>query len=289
MNILILGGSGFVGGHLVDLLLENENKLVIFDLKNTNKKVSFKKVNILNTNLTEEISRENPDWIINLVAVRASSGNYQEEFRINSIGCSRVFEAAKNLKIPLLHFSSTAVYGEFTKTISDENHPFNPIDSYGLSKLIGEQIGAKIIADANTPCVIFRPTIIYGPNGTDVVTLFVRKAIRGKPLTVFDNGKYKRDFLYVKDLVNAVNLVLNAKKSGIFNIGTGKETTILEVANTVKAFIPDTKILNVESAKKEVDQGAVDITKAKKELKFEPEFTLERGVKETIDFYSNNI
>ena len=116
---------------------------------------------------------------------------------------------------------------------------------------------------------------------------FIRKSLKGESITLIDNGKYKRDFLFVKDLVDVISLAINKKVSGTFNVGTGKEYSIKDVAMMVKKFIPKMTIKNVKGVD-EVNQGAIDIRKLKEEFKFEPRYSLESGIKETIEWYESN-
>jgi UDP-glucose 4-epimerase len=290
MKVLILGGSGFIGTHLAEFFLEKRYDVLVVDLKKPRLDVAFKKMSILDESIERIVQDGNFDAIINLVALkRVSEENYYDALQYNSIGAAKIFQIAKEFKIPILHVSSTAVYGEFSKVPADEGHPLNPISHYGFSKFLGEKIGLEIMKDAESRFVIFRPTIVYGPNGDDVVTTFIVNSLSGKPLTIFNKGECKRDFLYVKDLVRAINLAIENKACGIFNIGTGTETTIAEVASIVKKLSPDAKIIDVKNDKKEVNQGALDISKAKRELSYEPKYYLEMGIKETIQYYSNSM
>ena len=289
MKILVLGGSGFIGNHLIQKLIIDRNEVVVFDVKRPKQNVEFKRINILDRSLEKNIIENKFDRIVNLAAIKGNSDkSYSEMLKVNSMGAGKIFQLAKDLQIPLVHISSTAVYGEFVKIPADENHPLNPISTYGSSKLLGEDIGKKMMKGSKLSFVIFRPTIIYGPEGDDVITSFIKKGLNKEPITLVDGGKYKRDFLYVKDLVDAINSSINKKISGIFNIGSGKETTILKITKIIQKFIPSLKTIDIKSNKKEVNQGALDISKIKKELNFKPKYSLDMGIQETIQYYISN-
>jgi len=282
MRVLVIGGAGFIGNHLVKEL--SKNQVTVFDMKKPKEDVEYEKISILEDSLEKRIEAGEFDCMVNLAAVKTNQKNL-DEFMINSFGAAKIFNIARNLEIPLVHLSSTAVYGKFVIVPANEEHPLNPISLYGYSKLLGEDIGRKLINGSNVPCTIFRPTIVYGPGGSDVITTFIRKSLKKEPVTLINNGKYKRDFLFVKDLVDVIGLAIRKKISGIFNVGTGKEYTIKKTALLIKKFIPNMKIKNVRGTDRDVDQGAVDIRKVKEEFKFEPKYTLERGIKETVDWY----
>jgi len=288
-KILVFGGSGFIGSHLIDRLVNEGEKVVVFDINKPRQDVEFKKISILDKSLEKNVIEEDFGRIVNLVAIRkVFPENYHDALKTNVIGCARIFEIAKNLQIPIIHFSSTALYGEFLKVPADETHPLNPISLYGFSKLLGEEVGRKIMENSNSSCVIFRPTIVYGPGGDDVITSFIKNALNNKPLTIFDGGIYRRDFLFVKDLVDAITMAIKRNISGIFNVGSGSEVTILEIAKMIQKFIPSAEIIDAKSNKKEINQGALDISKIKRELNFQPRYSLEMGIKETIDYYSGS-
>jgi UDP-glucose 4-epimerase len=288
-KVLLIGGSGFIGSHLTDALMANGKEVVVYDLQEPKQQVSYKKISTLDKDLAEKIEGEKIDQVVNLAVFRAKNNeDIQKEIEVNVIGVSRVFEAAKKFQLPIIHFSSSAIYGEFVRTPADEGHPLNPITSYGFSKLVGEEIGKKIIGTENSLLTVFRPSIVYGYEGSDVVTTFIKNAILKKPINLIDNGKHKRDFIYVKDLAEAVLAAMNKKANGVFNIGSGKEIKISDIAGIIKKIIPDLEIIEVKSSKKEVDQGALDISKAKKEFGYEPKYSLEDGIKETIALYSSS-
>ena len=283
LKIAVFGGSGFIGKHLVEGLLNEKNEVTVFDVRKPNLSVDYKILSVLDDNLKEIVKEGNFEAIVNLAAVKGELNS--DDFQINSLGAANVFQAAKDLQLPLTHISSTAVYGEFLKIPADENHILKPVSLYGLSKLLGEEIGRKIMEDTNA-YTIFRPTIVYGPEGNDVITNFVRNGLFKKPIVVNNDGVSRRDFLYVKDLVDVIILGLKKKISGIFNVGTGGEYTIMEAVRVIEKFIPDLNVINRKSENPEVNQGAVDISKLRRMINFVPRYSLEQGVEETIRYYS---
>jgi len=282
-----MGGSGFIGSHLVKHLSDGNKDVTVFDVQKPNQNVEFQSGSILDASLGDKIKDIDADKIVNLAAIKkVSSQNYYEAFNINSLATVKLFEICRDLEMPLVHLSSTAIYGTFVYEPADENHPINPVSLYGLSKFLAEKIGREIIGDTNVPLTILRPTISYGPMGDDVVTLFVKKALSNETITLVDNGIYRRDFLFVSDLIHAINLAIDEEVPGIFNVGTGNGVTIFEMSKVIQKIIPNSKIVNVVGNGKEVHQGAIDITKIRNELNFEPRYSLEQGINETIKFYS---
>jgi UDP-glucose 4-epimerase len=253
-NILVTGGAGFIGSHLVDKYLENEaGKVVVFDdfstgsMKNIEhleqRKVTVVKGSILDAKLLDQtVKKEEVDIIDHEAAeleVYTGIRNSLRDARINIFGTLNVLNTAlRNRVEKLLFASSGAVYGEAEYLPVDEKHPLNPHWPYGVSKLSGERYSVQYYRLYGLDTTSFRYSIVYGPREWygRVLTMFIKRIfMENKPPVVFGNGDQVRDFVNVTDLVRAhVKAIENPKASGeVFNLSSGISVSIKQLAETL--------------------------------------------------------
>ena len=249
MKILITGGAGFVGNHLVNDLVKKENEIIIFDnFSNSNKKETFalkkKNVKIIEGDITkyDQIfnATKDQDVVIHLAAkisVIESIKNPSETFHVNVNGTKNVLKACKKNKInKIIIASSAAVYGDSKVDIKlTENKKNNPISPYGESKSrMEKEIMEFISKNKNINCVILRFFNIFGIGQTleyaGVITKFIKKIRENAPLEIFGDGMQTRDFVSVNDVIGAINCAIMNGKNGIYNIASGKSITINKLA-----------------------------------------------------------
>ena len=301
MKVLVTGGAGFIGKHLVKSLLEKRYQVTIFDnfSNSTKNSLSFLAdmgASIIEGDITKPLEISNAakdqDVMIHLAAkisVSESIRNPSETFRVNVDGTRNVLAACeKNNVKKLIAASSAAVYGEGIPDVKlTEESETNPISPYGESKVQMEQEIREFASEHDINCVILRFFNIYGVGQTSeyagVVTKFMERIVQDKPLEIFGDGLQTRDFVAIDDVISSMNNAMAYDKSGTFNIASGKAITIKELAE--KMILLSGKKLKIQytAAKKgDIKCSQADITLAEKELLYSPKFGLDK-IKELLE------
>lgn len=299
MNILITGGAGFIGSNLANELSKNNKVIVLDDLsrgkrENLNRKIKFIKGSITNYNLVEKLTK-NIDHIFHLAALISGEESLQNPVRtveINSLGTLNILKASlKNNVKKVIFSSSAAVYGDTNEIPTKETTNVNPLSPYAITKLDGE-FYCRVYKESGLKTCSLRYFNVYGPNQdlnsdySAVIPVFINNVLRNKDLILYNSGKQTRDFIFVKDVVNANILAMN-KLEGIFNVGSGKETSIKKLAETItKVTDSKSKMKNAPKKIGDAERSVSDISKIKK-FGWKPEYTLEQGLKETISYFKN--
>ncbi len=293
MKILVTGGMGFIGKHLVLDLLKKGNSVTILDnFSNSEKKSASlfleKGVKIIEGDITQIQNildaTKDQEIVIHLAAkisVEDSIRSPSETFHTNVDGTKNVLAACeKNHIKKLIVASSAAVYGESLSDIKlTEDSKINPVSPYGESKYQMEQEIKKIILKHDVICIILRFFNIYGIGQTSeyagVITKFIDKINLNKPLEIFGDGMQKRDFVAVQDVISAINDSIEYGKNGIYNIASGKSITINELAELMISLSGKKVEVEFLSPKKgDIKYSQADISLAKKELNYFPKFDL---------------
>ncbi|MBI4894363.1 MAG: NAD-dependent epimerase/dehydratase family protein [Candidatus Aenigmarchaeota archaeon] len=292
MKILVTGGSGFVGTHLINRLAE-EHETVNLDIRSPpqpNKADTFIKCDITDYNSlkkTFESDLKDIDAIYHLAGLsrESESNKFPETYnRTNVNGTFNVIDASRFTSSKKFIFASTfLVYGEPVYLPIDENHPKDPKSIYASTKLCGETICNAHQEIYGVKTVKFRKSIIYGEDDLEkrIVSLFIDKAKSGKDLTVFGN-KFL-DFVYIEDVISAYISALKKDVTGDFNIGTGEKVTLLDLANMVRDIVnPGVKVVEDGLRTGEIKGYNPDISKARKLLDFNPQQDLISFIKRCI-------
>ncbi|MCD6427966.1 MAG: SDR family NAD(P)-dependent oxidoreductase, partial [Caldisericaceae bacterium] len=301
MRALVTGGAGFIGSNISDGLSENGAEVFIVDNLSTGKKENLSgKAEFFNVDITDKdalrkvFESVKPEIVFHLAAqidVRKSAANPAFDASVNVIGAINVFELSVEYGAKRIVFSSTggAIYGEPEKLPATEETEVAPLAPYGVSKYCGEQYLNYFKRLFGIERVILRYANVYGPRQdplgeAGVVAIFTGKILRGENPVIFGDGEQTRDYVYVKDVVRANILAINGKE-GTYNIGTGIETSVNELVKmfekiTGKEIIPQ----YAPPRKGEVRRISLSYEKAKKELGFEPEYSLEKGLRETLQW-----
>ncbi len=293
MKILVTGGAGFIGRHLVNYLLKKGDTVTIFDNFSNSDKISISSlenmgIRIIQGDITkfDEIldAIKNHDVVIHLAAkisVEESIRNPTETFRVNIDGTKNILVACKENNVKkLVVASSAAVYGEgLPKVNLTEDSKINPISPYGKSKAIMEEEIRKNISKYNINCVILRFFNVFGvgqsPEYAGVITKFIKKISMNEPLEIFGDGMQTRDFISVHDIIESIHNSILINKNGIYNIASGKTTTIKELAQFMILLSgKKLEIKYVPSKKGDIMFSQADISLAKKELQFFPKYDL---------------
>jgi len=308
-KILVTGGAGFIGSHLVDKLLQKGNKVIVYDnfdefycgkeknleqnLKNSNFKLL--KEDILNY-LALNSALKGVDIVFHEAAqcgVRYSIDDPEKTHRVNVNGTLNVLMAARRQKVEKVIFtSSSSIFGNPIYTPIDEEHPTNPSSPYGVSKLAAEKycLSFHEVYDLNVVCL--RYFSVYGPRGRpdQVVYAFTSAIHDNKSPIIFGSGDQTRDFTFVSDVVDATIKAAEQENVGgeVFNIGYGKEISINEVFKIIIENLQkkgEIKPKYVNSYKGEFPRTLADNTKARKLLGWKPKVEFEEGVKTFINWF----
>ena len=302
MKILITGGAGFIGKYLVKYLLEKgENVSILDNFSNSDKKstILFEKngVKIFEGDITnfDDVSKATKDQeiVIHLAAkisVLESIKNPAETFRINVNGTKNLLAICKNNNIKkVIIASSAAVYGEGDKKIKvKEEKKKNPISPYGESKMKMEEEIEKNNSSNEMDYIILRFFNIYGIGQTSeyagVITKFLEKIKKNQSLTITGDGTQIRDFVSISDVICSINDAIGYNKSGIFNIASGNEITINELANLmIELSGKKLNIKNIADKQGEIKYSQADILLAKQKLGYISKINLKEGIKKLLE------
>lgn len=283
MRVLVTGGSGFVGMHITEVLLDRGYEVAVFDIKEPKLKCEFIKGDITDYQDVKGAVKEG-DVILHLTAL-AKPGLVEEDpvpaINVNVNGTMNVIKAAIENKAKKIIYSSTgSVYAIDSKMPIDENSPTVPYTMYGLTKLWGEQL--LDYYKSKIHYVILRYPNVYGPGKPWGPGIFLSMLKKNDIPTIF-SGKQQNDFTYIRDVTQANINAIERDVEGVFNIGTGKARSVLDLFNaSAKALHSDIKP-KIEPAKStDFSLFVYDISKAKKELGYEPQYGLEEGIEETV-------
>jgi UDP-glucose 4-epimerase len=305
MKVLVTGGAGFIGSHLVDrLITKGEDVSIIDDLsggfkRNLNPKASFFRVDLRDQEKTTVVIKKiKPEIVFHLAANAAENKAQFSPIDITS----RNYSTFVNTLVPALKYgmkriivtSSIAVYGDLQTPFKEENKP-EPEDLYGISKFAMEE-SLKVLSKVHGfEYVITRPHNVYGPgqNMTDpyrnVVTIFMNSLLKRKSYFIYGDGGQRRCFSYIDEVADALFNCAYKKVSGmIFNIGADKDYSVKELSDMIQKVsgikIPPTFI---EDRPQEVKVAIADHTNAKKFLGYKDKTSLEQGIKATWKYAKN--
>ncbi len=305
MKCLVTGGAGFIASHLVDKLVGRGNEVAIIDNLSTGKKENinpaavFYNIDIQDAKVSEIFFKEKPDIVFHYAAqidVRKSVENPIESAKTNILGALNILENCKNFRVKKIVFASTggAIYGESDIVPTPEDYPERPVSPYGIEKLIVEHYLGFYKKEYNLDYLVLRFANVYGPRQNSrgeagVVAIFCDKLLAGVQPIINGDGKQTRDFVFVEDVVRANILALEKNKTGIFNIGTAKETDINRVFAELTE-LSGSKFKEVHMSQKAGEQkrSCLDFSKARSELGWEPEYNVEKGLEATQKWFFNN-
>ncbi len=295
MNILVTGGAGFIGKHLVELLVKNNTVTIYDNLENSSEKgislliesgVCFVKGDILDYELLVK-SSIGYDVVIHLAAksdVNESTLHPEITEKTNVEGTKNVLKCCVENDVKRIVFASSAsVYGNPVEIpITEKSFP-NPISPYGKSKLSAEIIIKKICEENNLKYTILRMFNVYGKgqnkNYSGVITKFLKNILENKSLVIYGDGNQTRDFVSIHDVVKAYDCAIKSDKNGLYNIASGKSLSINELSKILLSiFNKKLEIKHAEKQKEDIQNSQADITLAKKELGFLPTNSLKEEV-----------
>ena len=298
MKYVVTGGAGFIGSHLTEKLVEQGDQVTVIDNLNTGKeknlkhvreKIEFVKGDILDEKLIDEITRN-----INGVFHEAALASVQDSFvkpkeyhDVNVKGSENIFQLAKELGFKVVYASSSSVYGNPIKIPIKEESEKNPINPYAQTKLDDENL-AKKYTNEDVSIIGLRYFNVFGERQSKsyagVIKLFLERIQKHDPPIINGDGSQIRDFVYVKDVVQANIMALESDvKSAFINIGTGKTVSILELANQIiKSSNLELNPIHQDALNGDVMESKADVSLAKKLLKWEYKMELNDWLENTV-------
>jgi UDP-glucose 4-epimerase len=302
IKVLVTGGAGFIGSHLVDRLIQEGNEVIVVDnlstgkRKNVNKKAQFYKMDIQSKRIERVFRNERPLIVVHLAAqmnVRHSTEDPGFDAQVNILGTINILEHAMKHGVRKVTFASSggAIYGEQEVFPASESHRTDPLSPYGISKLAGEKYLAYYASATGLRYVALRFANVYGPRQDSegeagVVAIFSKQMLNGGQPIVNGTGKQTRDFVYVDDVVEAIMVTLDEDIQGIFNVGTGQETTVNECYGIIKELTKSQcKDLYGAAKKGEQFRSVLDVTKIRERFDWDPQVSLQEGLTRTVEFF----
>lgn len=290
--VLVTGGAGFIGGHLVDALA-GQNTVRVLDTDPVNQSQDRSSVEFIRGDVRTENAVENAvkgvDVVFHqaaLVDVAESVDQPKLSHEINATGTLNVLEAARKHDTRVIVASSAAVYGDPRTVPIRETHDLTPTSPYGLTKVAADRYTQLYHDLYGLETVALRYFNVYGPgqSGGDysgVIDTFLRQARQGTQITVHGDGKQTRDFVHVDDIVQANCLAAETDAVGAaYNVGTGESVTIRRLAEQIRDLVDsDAEIVHTEPRSGDIRQSCADLTRAHSQLEYEPTISLEDGLK----------
>ncbi|MFP3949708.1 MAG: NAD-dependent epimerase/dehydratase family protein [Candidatus Micrarchaeia archaeon] len=300
MKVLVTGGAGFIGSHLVENLLKEGYEVTVLDSLNDYYSPELKQSNLNEIKKTSDFNFFKGD-IRNISSVKRAMGGADIVFHeaaqagvrysvehpaitneINTQGTMNLLVAARDAGIKNFIFaSSSSVYGKHEYLPFDENHPTNPISPYGVSKLACEKY-CQIFSDLYGMRIpMLRYFTVYGPRMRPdlAISIFMKNAIEGKPIRILGDGSKTRDFTYIDDIISGTMCAMEKGKTGPYNLGGGVRISVLELAQKIISLTGSRSSIEYHNdVVGDMVDTFSDTKKARSQLGWEPKTTLEEGL-----------
>lgn len=322
-SILITGGAGFVGSNIFKYLWEKFPKAQFHildiltyagDLKNISDEIHrsprfhFWYGDVKNSRLVDSLV-ERCDVIIHFAAETHVARSIYDDFKffetdvLGTLTIANAVSRHKDTVHKFIHISTSEVYGTARTEQMAEDHPLEPQSPYAAAKAGADRLVYSYYVTHKIPMVIVRPFNLYGPHQhlEKLIPRFITSALLNEPMTIHGTGHSKRDFTYVTDLAEAIYLIIQAPQDlvvgQIFNVGNERATSIIEIAELVKKYLPQAAILepnftvyalNIGDRPGQVFHHISNASKIKEVLGWEAKVSLEEGMVKTIEWYINN-
>jgi UDP-glucose 4-epimerase len=306
--IVVTGGAGFIGSNLVEAFLEENDVTVIDDMstgsyENIRLLVEQKHVKLVNGSTTDlkllKSTLNGAEYLFHAAAIPSVQRSIGDPIKTNEAGITgtlNVLVAARDSGVKRVIFaSSSSVYGETPTLPKREDMTPMPLSPYALTKLAGEHYCQLFTELYGLSTVSLRYFNVYGPHQdpsseySAVIPRFIKSALSGNSLTIYGDGDQTRDLTYVKDVVRANMLAAESKATGVFNIATGSRISINELAKLIiKISGKASTIVYTPPRPGDIRHSLADISRAHETFGYSPRYSLEEGVKETMDWFNNN-
>jgi len=289
-NILVTGGSGFIGHHLIKYLLRRGHNVYNIDIASNN---SQERINVKDfENLSKVFKDVKPDVIVHLAAIASvplCENSLYECFETNVKGTLNVAILSNRIGSKLIFASSSAVYGTPSLLPTPTSYPAQPTNFYGLSKALGEQIVRYFVPSSH---VIFRIFNVYGPEcyRSYVIPDIIRKILAGhNPISLLGTGQESRDFIYIDDVLEAFRIAIETNAVGTFNLGSGNTYKINDIALMIKDIMKRSLVTFVFEGKSRPGDfmaNWADINDVPPNWK--PKIDIKTGLEMTVEWYLRN-
>ena len=312
-RVMVTGGAGFIGSHLVDALLaEGAEKVVAIDnlflgrLENlagaraAGDRFDFVKQNIADTKAMRRLfGKHRVQVVFNLAVIPLPTSLQRPKWSIdcNVLGATALCELGRQGAFEtLVHFSSSEALGTARQVPMGEDHPLEPITPYAASKAACDHIVLSYVRTFGLDAAILRPFNNYGPRQNDkayagIIPIVVRRVLAGQPVEIFGDGCQTRDFIFVEDTVRAaIAMVERPETRGrVTHVGSGRETAVNDLVRTMLRILnaQDHPVVHGPPRPGDVRRHCADITRAETLLGFQPQVDMEEGLRRTIEWYLN--
>lgn len=304
MKILVTGGAGFIGSHLVDALIKDGHRIFVVDnlssgkKENLNSKAKFYRADIRSPKISDIFKKEKPEVVFHFAAhieARESVKDPVYDAKTNILGSLNVLENCRKFKVKEIIFASSGgeIYGEAKKIPTSEDYLSQPLSPYGVTKLAVEKYLGVYKRLFGLKYKALRFGNVFGPRQNPhgeagVVAIFTQKMLKQEQPFIHGGGKQTKDYIFIEDAIEAAVLCLKNDLVGCLNIATGKETSVLKIFDQIK------KLTGSRAQKKYIalpvnafPRGCLDITEAKKNLGWRPKYNFARGLKKTVAWFQN--
>jgi len=309
MKILITGGMGYVGSHLIDLLLKDKHKIVLLtksyskkkNISKVKSKIKVQKIDVTDQRkLSNSIEQHKPDVIIHLAGITSHSKSFEtplDDVEQNAKSTLFILEKLKQMKYKCRFVlgSSFIVVGKPSKLPVDEKTSCWPTTVYGANRLASEHY-CKIYHEVyGIDAVIFRITNSFGPREQviptkNAVNFLIHEAFMGNTITIFNKGKFFRDLIYISDVISGIKTIMNKGKAGnLYWISSSKKTWFYELGRLLEKLTgTKVKFVKTPNYTKKVDVGNFVVNNSKlKSLGWSPKVNLNHGIRKTLEYFKS--
>ncbi|HUP46285.1 MAG TPA: NAD-dependent epimerase/dehydratase family protein [Thermoanaerobaculia bacterium] len=301
MKVLVTGGAGFIASHIVDAYVEGGHDVTVIDdlssgrRENVNRRAELVVGDLRDPKTVEDLRRRKFDLLNHHAAqidVRVSVANPAADAELNVVASLRLFQALIDEGVKKIVFASSggAAYGEPELAPQTEEHPVNPISPYGCAKLAIDQYLGYYRAIHGVASASLRYGNVYGPRQrkdgeAGVVAIFAGALLDGSPLRINGSGEQTRDYVFVEDVVRANMAVSDSDLSGVFNVGTGKETSVNELFEILRRTIgSDRKAEHAPAKRGEQMRSVLDGSKLRNAARLPAPVPIEEGIRRTVEW-----
>ena len=310
-RILVTGGAGFIGSHMVDKLIETDAEVTVLDNLDTgkmeniaqhekNSNFNFVKGDIRNLQLVKQLVKDT-DAVINLAAIASVQRSIENPLLVNDvnvIGTLNLLKASVEGNVKrFIQASSAAVYGDAqTLPVREDFNPM-PLSPYAVSKLATDNYALVFNHVYGLETVCLRFFNVYGPRQANnpysgAITIFANEILAHRPPRIFGDGEQTRDFVFVEDVISATMLALTEKNAAgeIFNVASGKATTINQIVEILQKIMGENlKPVHDKPREGDIRHSYASTEKARTILGYDPMFSLEEGLRELVRYMTNSV